>query len=232
MRTSLGALFSLFLVGCTPTIDGNGHLVEESRGVREFRGVRVENGLNVRAELGSPGLRLWLDENLLEYVVAKVERGDLVLRTKDGVSLDASAGARIYVRSPVIEAVDLSEGSSLDGEIGGDDHGYVTLEASGGSDIDVTVYAKYVSVDASGSSDVDLRGAARELSVDASGESVIRSEMRTEILRVDASGGSDIRANASESATVEASGGSDVTVYGSPKKRNVDTSGGSDVRFR
>jgi hypothetical protein len=233
MKTWIGALCLMFLAGCNETVDGNGHLVEEFREVRDFRGLRVENGLDVQVELGSePSLRLWLDENLLEYVVTSVEGGDLVLRTKEDVSLDPSGGAQIYVRAPLIEFVDLEDGSDLEGEVGGDEEGYVSLEASGGSDLDLTVYAAGVDAEASGGSDIDLSGSARELFVDASGGSAVDSALATENLQVDASGGSDVSASASQSATVEASGGSDVTVYGAPPERHVDTSGGSDVAFR
>jgi hypothetical protein len=222
----------MFLAGCNETIEGNGHLVEEFREVGEFRGIRVENGLDVRVELGDPGVRLWLDENLLEYVDTHLEGGDLVLSTDDDVNLEPSRGARIYLRAPLIEFVDLEDGSDLEGEVGGDEEGFVSLEASGGSELDVTVYAAGVGAEASGGSDIDLSGSARELFVDASGGSAVDSALATEFLQVDASGGSDVSASASESATVDASGGSDVTVYGAPPERDVDASGGSDVAFR
>ena len=232
MKTLLGVLCLALLAGCDETVDGNGHLVEEFREVRDFRGIRVENGLDVRVELGEPGLRLYLDENLLEYVITSVEGGDLVLRTEDDVNIDPSRGAQIRVRAPLIEFVDLNEGSDLEGEIGGDEEGYVSVEASGGSDVDVTVTAAGVDAEASGGSDIDLGGSARELFVDASGGSAVDSALSTENLQVDASGGSDVEASASQSATIDASGGSDVTVYGGPQERHVDTSGGSDVSFR
>ncbi len=232
MKTWIGTLCLMFLAGCNETIEGNGHLVEELRRVDDFRGIRVENGLDVQVELGEPGLRLWLDENLLQYVESRIEGGDLVLSTEDDVNLEPSGGARIYVRAPVIEFVELEDGSDLEGEVGGDEESYVSLEASGGSDLDVTVYAAGVGAEASGGSDIDLAGAARELFIDASGGSAVDSALATELLQVDASGGSDVSASASQSATIDASGGSDVTVYGNPQERNVDTSGGSDVSFR
>jgi hypothetical protein len=233
MKIWFGALCLVLLAGCNETVDGNGHLVEEVREVRAFSGIRVENGLDVEVELGAePGLRLWLDENLLEYVLTSVEGGDLVLRTEDDVSIDPSGGAQIRVRAPLIEFVDLSDGSDLSGEIGGDEGGFVSVEASGGSDLDITVYAAGIDAEASGGSDIDLGGSARDLFVDASGGSAVDSTLATESVQIDASGGSDVEASASRSVTVDASGGSDVTIYGGPQERHVDTSGGSDVSFR
>lgn len=227
------AFFFSFLVGCTETVHGNGHLVEEVRELRNFTGVRVESGLKVEVELGEdPALKLHLDENLLRYVDAKVRGSDLVLRTEHDVRLDPSRGAKIRVRAPLIEFVDVGHGSELSGEIGGDTAGVVSVEASGGSEVDVTLRAAELDVSASGGSDVEIDGASETVFIAASGGSEVEVRSRAKRVRVDASGGSEVEAYASESATIEASGGSDVTIYGRPEQRRVDKSGDSDVSFR
>jgi hypothetical protein len=225
-------MLASLLAGCAnQTIEGNGKLVDEVREVSDFSGIRIENGLFASVSSGEKSVVLSLDENLLEHVETFVEAGDLVLRTRDEVDIEASVGATISISTPAVARVHLSGGSELLGDLGAAETSLVSLAASGGSHFEGELMTNQLFATASGGSFIGLIGRAPELSVHASGGSEVRSELPSELVSVEASGGSDVTATASFAASIEASGGSEVVVHGAPATRNVSTSGGSEVHF-
>ena len=120
---------------------------------------------------------------------------------------------KVYITAPRLTSLSLSGGSDArsQNQLTADNF---RIEASGGSDVFLTLRAKTLRTDASGGSDVTLTGKVK------------RQEMRF-------SGGSDYHGFALQSTTanIEASGGSDADVWVNGELV-ASASGGSDLHYK
>jgi len=92
---------------------------------------------------------------------------------------------------------------------------YVSIEATGGADVDVDpLQLDTLDIDAGGGADVNVDG------------------LRLDTLRIKAHGGADVNAYRLAITTLDAnsSGGADIRVSGDCKSANVESSGGADFR--
>ena len=133
---------------------------------------------------------------------------------KDIDALSASGGSDVYVQG-VLQASSLS------------------IDLSGGSDLNGQLQATTFKVVATGGSDVKISGKAGSLSVEASGGSDFKGyDFITDNCDIDASGGSDVYISVNKEMNVKASGGSDVFYKGTAVINSTEASGGSGVKRR
>ena len=86
-------------------------------------------------------------------------------------------------------------------------------------------------VDASGGSDLNISGEAKNLTLDASGGSDFKGyDLTVDICNLQASGGSDIYITVNKEMTADASGGSDIFYKGAGLIREIKSSGSSGIK--
>ena len=192
--------------------------VKQPRRLADFQVVRAGGGIDVFLTQG-PTARVVVEAaaDAQSHVLTEVQGGTLTIGWESGYSwknlLSKQRKVNVYVTCPRLTGLTLSGGSDAKSEstITADEF---QLQASGGSDVQLTLMAKSLTSAASGGSDIDLAG-------------------RVERQRVEVSGGSDYNAFALQSATadVRASGGSDVSVSVTGELSS-SASGGSEVRYK
>ncbi|MBI1340158.1 hypothetical protein GC169_08120 [bacterium] len=108
------------------------------------------------------------------------------------------------------------------------------LEASSGASISARdITAGDIRVEASSGSDIEISGTCDRLEVESSsGADVNARDLKCRDVMADASSGADIRAFASQNAKGEASSGADIDFFGEPATRDFKKSSGGDVSFR
>lgn len=210
-RNWLVALWVASLVGCGG-MHGNGRVVTRELEPGSFTQATVGSGLEATVSVApTPSLRVSVEENLLEYLEVQVADGRLEARVRPGVWVVPTRPVQITTTTPRLERVEASGGS--------------TVDASGMSVDTFTVQA-------SGGSRVQLRGSTRALEVAASGGSKVEGrDLMAQELQVEASGGSTMVATVTQSVRGELSGGSVLECHGQPAMRQVVTSGGSMVVY-
>ena len=138
----------------------------------------------------------------------------------------------VHVTLPALVSLEASGGSDVDGE-GTFSSDNLRIDASGGSDVTIEVTAGVLDLGVSGGSDMRISGSARSARVESSGGSDLNaSALTVDEADVESSGGSDLRIAVRQKIVADASGGSDITYTGQPASVSVNTSGGAEIHRR
>lgn len=207
----------------------------EVRSVSPFSRLSVQDGIDVHlTQSDEQSLRIEVDGYDLGDIVAEVDGDELRLsnRGRQAFAFFEGRHASVYLDFVELTAIDASAGSDIRGrnDLELDE---LSVEVSGGSDVDLTVQAQSLEFALSGGSDLRLSGTTQSLAIDASGGSDVSAEsLEAERASITASGGSDVNVRATASIAVDAGGGSDVSIYGNPAERTIDVARSSDVTWR
>ena len=212
-------------------ITGSGQVTTVTPDLSGFDRVQVGYAFAATIEQGSEyKVTIRIDDNLVEYLDARVVGGTLVIGLEPSIGFNF--GAKILeaeITMPNLTALEASGASrvSLTGFTSKD---ALLLEASGASIISGDVSAGDVDMRLSGASTVSLDGSGDAMSVEASGASTANLRSFTvSDARVELSGASRATVNVSGTLDAEASGASNLTYTGTPTLGNINTSGASTI---
>ncbi len=217
---------SLLLYSCR-SVTGSGNVVTEKRQVGSFTEISASGGVDVEIKNGTTLLvEVEADDNLIEYIVTKVENGVLKIRTRDVNVINGHL--KIYVTAPVINKIKASGGADVKVKDVITSKGELTFNASGGGSISVNAEAPEVNADASSGSTIELSGNTKNYTASvSSGASIKSSNLLSEDTDVSASSGSSAHVHASIHLKASASSGSNIYYHGSPSINQSISSGGS-----
>jgi len=208
-------------------VTGDGNVTKKSRKVDNFNAVSVSSGVDLYLTQGNAvSLEVEADQNLHEYIITEVEDGVLKIYV-DG-SIRSVKEMNVYLTFREIDAITASGGSDVEatGTINQD---RLTVECSGGSDINMYLKVNELKFSASGGSDANITGEARVLIAKSSGGSDLDAmELKTAECTLESSGGSDAHVYVTDKLKVQASGGSDV-YYKGDALVDASVSGSSDL---
>ncbi|MCE9595449.1 MAG: DUF2807 domain-containing protein [Planctomycetes bacterium] len=185
---------------------GSGVARSELRSSDDFQRIEVRGSFDVVAEVGaSTSLEVTADDNLLPYIITRVENGTLILEMKDG-SYSSHVPQVARITSP-----------RLDG---------FAVEGSGDARLSKLTGPSF-SIAISGSGDVAASGAVDALSIDISGSGdVAARELGAKRVRISIAGSGDVSVDATEDLDVSIAGSGDVNYVGHPRvKQSVSGSG-------
>lgn len=210
---------------------------KKDRTVSDFTGLSVSSGIDVYLTQGNSE-KLTFDVKGVDKdrVISTVERGTLKLYIErkgfSGWNFGRNTYVKAYVTFKQLTSLQASGGADVFGQ-GTLSFNNLNVDASGGSDVKLTLKAHNVNVEASGGADAILQGSAQSLNANGSGGADLDARKLTvDVCRANSSGGSDVYVNASQELTMQASGGSDIYYYGSAKVLSKSKSGGSDISRR
>lgn len=211
LLTTLG-MVTVMVAGCTYTIDfngvrGEGPLVRESRQAGSFNAIDVGGGIHLRMRIGpSISVELEAEQNILDILTVTVIDGTLTVETDDSYS--SPRGVTLTVVAPEITGIALSGGA--DGRLQDLDADDLTVDVSGGADLEVAGRIGHLDVTASGGGKARL------------------GDLEAEAVQLDASGGASVEVRASQRIEGRAAGGASVRTAGDATV-DVSTSGGASV---
>ncbi len=208
--------------------------VKQPRQLRNFQVVSSSGGIDVVLRQGpSTSVVVEAAPEAQDHIVTEVDGETLKIGWERNYSwrslLTSKRNVTVYITCPRLNGVSLSGGADAKGEsnFSADDF---RINASGGSDVRLSLNAKTLTVQASGGSDVALAGRAERQKVDVSGGSDYNGfDLKSTTASVSASGGSDVSVSVDGEISTSASGGSDIRYRGAPRVAKSN-SGGSSVR--
>ena len=214
-------------------IRGNGDMVTKIRTVGEYDKISVGGAFDVKLIAGEEGkLTIKIDENLLEYLVTKVEGGKLKIKWQKGVNISSRKGILITVPFKDIEGVSLA-GS---GDVYSDDMIKATTfkaALSGSGNLKLRVTAQNVKTAISGSGDVELRGTTNKLKCSIAGSGDIRAyELIANDAEVSIAGSGTVRIFVDDNLKARIAGSGDIYYKGEAKRQDVKVSGSGSVSSR
>lgn len=223
---SLPLLFSSCIL--TPSIRGNGNVVEERREIEEFDEIKASRGINLYITQGEKtDLLIRADENLLEIIETEVVGGELIVRATENVRNAKSF--KVYVSTPKIRSVSGSSGCNVysETELVADDF---NVKASSGCNINLSVQTEDIEASASSGSNISIDGITNEFNGSASSGSNIKAEdLKSKIAEVKVSSGANIWISTNNTLCAKASSGGNIFYNGDPSKTDISKSSGGNV---
>ncbi len=212
------------------SVRGNGNHTAQTRAVSGFNSVRVVGGMDVVLASGSSNsVKVEADENLLPYILTDVEGSTLVVRPKQGYSLNSSQ-IKVYATVPALEGVAISGSGTVTSGAQLASTNKVDVHVSGSGDVKLELDAPAVSTKIDGSGNIIIGGRTRDLesAISGSGETHCFN-LQSENSKVSIAGSGSAEVFASKSLDVHISGSGDVAYKGTPTV-NQHIAGSGSVR--
>jgi len=223
-------ILPLFLSSCffSPSINGNGNVVEDERKADDFDEIKVSRGMNVHISTGDDfRVVVKADENLLDAIVTSVEGDRLVVTVIKNIR--HATAKDVYVTLPELEEINAFAGSNVYSE-NTITVGDLDISASAGSNVKLSVKADEINASASAGSNISLEGNTDYLDARASAGSNIRAEeMKASESDLKVSSGANIWITTTTRMDARASSGGNIFYAGDPDKTNISKSSGGNV---
>lgn len=202
--------------------------------INSIKSVSVSSGIDLYLTHGNTeALNIKSDASTLKDIEVINNNGSLTIRFKNSFKWSrilSSKGIKAYLNYKNLSSISASGGSDV----------YtqnvlqttnLSLKASGGSDLSLSISCKNLSLQISGGSDADLSGKAENMTAELSGGSDLNAyKFLVSNAKVNASGGSDAKLSVSQGLDANATGGSDIYFKGNPAVRKNDSKSGSVKR--
>ncbi|MDB5240617.1 MAG: hypothetical protein JWP57_1242 [Spirosoma sp.] len=227
---------ALLLILFTSTLATADRDAKKDRAISSFNALSVNSGIEVYLTQGNAE-KLTIETKGIDDADVKSEVRNGVLKLYiDRKGMNWSLGRNTYVKAYLtfrqLTNLQAGGGSNVFGQ-GSFSFNDLNIEASGGSNVTVTLKANKLNASASGGADLKIEGSARTLNAEGSGGSDLDARKLTvDICNANSSGGSDVYVNATRELSMRASGGSDIYYYGSANVVAKSESGGSDITHK
>lgn len=236
MKTLLFTSFVFISVCCfaqQEKITGNGNLKKETREVNNFAGLMVSGNVNVDLSYGdSKSITIEGDENVLPYVETVVENGNLVIKTKDKVSIRTKNKLLVHVSMKKIARLRVSGSGNItgDGDFTNDSKTEIGVSGSGNINVAINSFNE-TKINISGSGNVTLKGkGTNNIDATVSGSGNIDcAEVSCNDVFARVSGSGNIKVFANKSIEAKVSGSGNIYYKGSATNINLKSSGSGKI---
>jgi len=175
------------------SVKGSGDMVTEERQLDSFSAVELQGSPDVYITVGGEQkVEITADDNLIDLILTRVKRDELVIYNK--TSYSTRKGIKVKITVPKLEQVNI-EGSG-DMYITGVDGTEFSINIDGSGDIEVAGKVEDVEIEINGSGDVDA------------------SELIAQFADVEINGSGDVTVYADEDIRTSINGSGDVDVLG------------------
>jgi len=238
MKTTLKLivlLLTLSITSCNGNLNlidgivGSGNVVTEKRNIETpFTKIQASTGVEVILEQGSPSeVEVEVDDNLMKYIVTRVENGTLIVKIDGNINTMESAIVR--VKTKTIEGLESSSGASIKtiNKLSGTS---VALKTSSGSTIQADLEYEKVSCESTSGSEIKVSGKALALDTkSSSGSEINAKELASNEITAQSTSGSSTTVNPIVLLNAKASSGSSIDYVKEPKKVVKEESSGGSI---
>lgn len=212
-------------------IDGSGNVVTEKRNIETpFTKIQASTGVEVILEQESPSeVEVEVDDNLMKYIVTRVENGTLIVKIDGNINTMESAIVR--VKTKTIEGLESSSGASIKtiNKLSGTS---LALKTSSGSTIQADLEYEKVSCESTSGSEIKVSGKALALETkSSSGSEINAKELASNEITAQSTSGSNTTVNPIVLLNAKASSGSSIDYVKEPKKVVKEETSGGSVSF-
>lgn len=228
-KSALPVLFALSLNTISAKAQENKNVA-----LTNFNEVTVSSGIDLYlTQSGSENIKVSAHKDLIKNVIVEKNGTALNVKYKNNSNwgrLFKGQSIKVYVNYKTLQAITASGGSDVYGQ-NTLKSPKLNLNASGGSDLKLSMAVKDLEVAASGGSDIKLKGTATNMIVASSGGSDVEAlDLVTDYAKVSASGGSDANVHVNKGLEANASGGSDINYKGNAAVRQTSSPKSGDVK--
>ncbi|MCL7753516.1 head GIN domain-containing protein [Polaribacter sp. Z022] len=225
----IATIFTSCSVDVFNRVNGNKNVITETRKTSsKFTGIKVSTGIDLYITQGSKNkITVEADENLHDIIITEVEDG--ILKVYSEKSIWRAKARKVHVTVKNLTSVRATSGSDVYGKgvINTDE---ISIAATSGADIKITVDATSVETSSTSGSDIRISGSSINHATSAtSGASIDAYELESKNVIAKATSGADINVFASEKLEAKATSGGDIDFKGNPKSVNKKSSSGGSV---
>jgi len=226
---------NLFIVALSfliiiPTMAGD----RVTRSLKSFSGIDISHGtkaLLVQSDVNKIDIEATGID--LKKIKTTVHNGILKVSVdRDWWRLNWNSKRKIKVKiyhTGEINSIDAAGGAQVKAEHSINPE-QLSIDAAGGSIINLTLNSQVATVDISGGAILNLDGKSDRIKIDASGGAILTStKLITQNATVEAGGGAIVKVNVKQSLAVEASGGAQVLYVGKPIDTDIEKHSGAMV---
>lgn len=206
-------------------VKGNGKIIKKEFQIKDFNKIELGGYYNVILLQGDkPKLEIETDENLMDYIEAKVSSNTLKLKNKRNIS--ASRNINVYLTFNKLEELNVS-GYVVISSADRLNFDKLNLLVSGNSEITMNINCVALTTEFSGICKVRLTGTSLTADINASGVATIDAfDFFIDDLKLSMSGSSMSKVNAISKLNMDVSGSAQVEYYGSPEMKQAVSGSG------
>lgn len=214
-------------------VTGNGNLKKETREISNFTGLMVSGSVNVELSYGDPkSIIVEGDENILPYIETSVENGNLVIKTKDKVSVRTKNKLLVHVTMKKIARLRMSGSGNItgSGDFSNDSKTEIGVSGSGSINLAMNSFNE-TKINISGSGNVTLKGkSTNNIDATISGSGNIDcAEVSCNDVNAKVSGSGNIKVYANKSIDAKVSGSGNIYYKGAATNINLKSSGSGKI---
>lgn len=214
-------------------VRGNGNLITQSRTVKPVSKIDMSGSIDVELIQGNEfKVEVSADENLQNYIITKVQDGELHIHYKSGVNISTDNPVKVYVTMNELKSIEASGSGDVSCNGKFTNNSSVNIDISGSGNINLMVHTPEVKVDIAGSADVAIVGETRDLKVDVAGSGSFKGgELKAENAKVDVNGSGDALIFADQRLDAAVHGSGTITYAGKADVRS-EVSGSGTIKKR
>jgi hypothetical protein len=226
-----GLLFLSLVIGmaqCTYAQKEEEGYKTEMRDVKNFDGIRVQEGISVFLTMDSKeSVKVEAPADKMEHVITELKDGKLKIHLDKNIKRHK---IKVYVSAKQINSLKASSGASIKTENTVKTE-QLLMSVSSGAGLEVDFSADRASCDASSGAGAELKGKVNKLKLDASsGASISAKNVEAERAHADVSSGASINLSVEKELEADASSGGSIRYKGSPTIVDIDKSSGGSVK--
>jgi len=210
-------------------ISGNGNVVDETRDITGFSGVRVSSGIDVYLSEGLEfEVRVEADENLMEVILTELNGKILVVKT-ERYGIRHAKSKKVHVTLPELEVLKISSAGDCVGQTPFicDE---LKLDISSAGDLSLEVEADRIYMDISSSGDARISGKTNILDVSLSSAGDLHAfDLIAKKVDVNVSSAGDARVHATEEISMNVSSAGNIYYRGDATVIHSRSSSAGDI---
>jgi hypothetical protein len=223
---------TLLLNSCdlTDSITGNGEVTTETRALEPFTSVSLKGVMDITISQADTQLvQVIADENLIRYIVTRVENGTLIIMEDEDVSINSHKKLEVHVTLKDYMKIENSGVGNIEGS------GILILDSlsivnDGVGNFDMAFEANSCNAENSGVGNLTLNGKCTLYYLDNSGVGNAKtSGLNCEIVHVKASGVGDVSIFATKELYLNKSGVGNLYYKGEPVIKEINITGTGSV---
>lgn len=220
---------SCIIEGFNNGISGNGNVVEETRDISGFTGVKLSSGIDVILSEGDHfEVRVEADENLIDVIETSLNGKMLVVGTEN-VNIRNAKSKKVHVTLPKLSALKISSAGDCRGKtlFHCDD---LELGISSAGDLTLEVEARRIDLGISSSGDAKLAGKADVFNASLSSAGDLSAfDLIAGEVKVDVSSAGDARVYATDEISMSASSAGSIYYKGDAQVIRSSKSSAGDI---
>lgn len=226
MTRLLTAIASAIIFCSCQSITGSGNVTTQTRNLNHFDGVKTSGSIDIEVTNDESQLvKVEADDNILPYIITKVEDGLLDVHFKPHYFYN-NVNVKVYVSAPSLKRLLVSGSGSITLKNTLKDDGHIETKVSGSGDIKAFVDAPVVTAAIGGSGTITLEGKTKDFTCNIAGSGDIKCrKLLSEITTVSIVGSGTAHVFASVRLDAKVTGSGDVFYSGNPPSRQISGHG-------